>query len=319
MGKRIALNKHAVMLVKEMNNKKDALNLKYHHYDDGITIIDGGVNVQGGYEAGAYFAEICLGGLGNVSFCEFKLDSYQIPSIQVRVDHPLEACMLSQYAGWKIETDDYFAMASGPGRILADKEDIFDEYRFYYESKNAPAVIVLEASNLPNQETADYIVGEMDTPCSDSYILVAPTESLVGSIQISARIVETGLHKMHELGFDLEKIESGWGNCPISPTASNTLQGIGRTNDAVLYGGTAYYQLYCEDSEIAEIIEEIPSSASPDYGEMFLKLYQRYNNFYEIDPMLFSPARVIINNRKTGKVFKAGEINREILKKSFFS
>jgi len=319
MAKRLSLNKNAVMLVKNMIKNKHNLNIEAVHYDDGITVIDGGVNVNGGFEAGAYFSEICLGGLGNVSFCHCNIDSYQLPSIQVRVDHPLEACMLSQYAGWKIESEDYFAMASGPGRILAEKEDLFKEYDFYYESKNAPAVIVLESSELPDQKTADYIVGEMDTPCSDSFILVAPTDSLVGSIQISARIVETGIHKMHELGFDLEKIESAWGSCPISPTASSALEGIGRTNDAVLYGGTACYQVSAEDEEIETILDQIPSSSSEDYGEMFLNLYKRYNNFYDIDPLLFSPARVIINNRKTGKMFNSGKINEEILLKSFFS
>ncbi|MCC3144105.1 methenyltetrahydromethanopterin cyclohydrolase [Halanaerobium sp. Z-7514] len=318
MGKRLALNKNAVMLVKEMLKKRRKLNIDLHHYDDGITVIDGGINVKGGYEAGAYFSEICLGGMGKVDFCDYEIDSYLIPAVKVQVDHPLEACMLSQYAGWKIEKDDFFAMGSGPGRMLVRKEEIIKEYDSYYESKNAPAVIVLETSQLPDESTAEYIVDEMTTPCSDSYILVAPTESLVGSIQISARIVETGMHKLHELDFDLRKVEAGWGVCPISPTADESLKGIGRTNDAVLYGGTAYYQFYCEDKEIEKILEQIPSSSSEDYGEKFITLFKRYNNFYDIDPMLFSPARVIINNRKSGKVFKAGQINKKILTDSFF-
>jgi len=318
MGKRVALNKHAVMLVKEMVSIQDALNIKFHHYADGITIIDGGVEFFGGYEAGAYFSEIILGGLGNVSFCEKNIGEFQIPSIQVRVDHPLEACMLSQYAGWNIVVGDYKASASGPGRILADKEEIFKEYSFYYEGRNAPAVIFVDSSELPEEETADFIVEEMATPCSDSYILAAPPESLVGSIQNSARVVEKGILKMYKHGFEIEKIEAAWGTCPIAPTAADRKMGLARSRDAVIYGGTAYYQLSCDDSEIEEIINKIPSSYSKDYGDKFVDILNKDQSGMETDPMLLSPAKVIINNRKSGKIFKAGNIDEEILKKSFF-
>lgn len=318
METRLNLNKNALMLVKEMIEEKIYLNLGVNHYKDGIVIIDGGVNVKGGFKAGLYFSEVCMGGLGEVEFSQFKIDDYLIPAVKVQTDHPLEACILSQYAGWKIKKNNFSAMGSGPGRILAAKEELYNEYSSYHESRNPPAVIVLESSKLPDEKTAEAIVNEMCTPCTNSYILVAPTESLVGSIQISARIVETGLHKMHQLNFNLENIETAWGICPVSPTAKDTITGIGRTNDAILYGGTAFYQVYCEDSEIKEILTEIPASASEDYGQRFLNIYQRYNNFYDIDPLLFSPAKVIINNRKSGKSFKAGQINHEVLKKSFF-
>lgn len=318
MGKRLELNKNALMLVKEMINEKKILNIDAVHYDDGITVIDGGVKIKGGFRAGLFYSKICLGGLGNVDLIDYEIKDYMIPAVKVEIDHPLEATMLSQYAGWKIEKNNFFAMASGPGRILADKEKIFTEYSKYYESRNSPAVIVLESSKLPDEQTAKFIADEMHSPCSNSYILIAPSESLVGSIQISSRIVETGMHKMHELNFDLEKIEAAWGVCPVSPTADSTLTAIGRTNDAVLYGGTACYQVYCENSEIERIIDNIPASASEDYGESFLNLYKRYNNFYDIDPMLFSPARIIINNRKSGKTYKTGKINYDMLEKSFF-
>jgi len=265
MEKRLNLNKNAVMLVKEMINEKEFLNIDAVHYNDGITVIDGGVEFKGGYRAGIFFSEICLGGLGEVDFIDYEIGDYMIPAVKVEIDHPLEACMLSQYAGWKIEKDDFFAMASGPGRILAAKEKLYKEYSDYHESRNSPAVIVLESSQLPDEKTAKYIADEMCTPCSNSYILTAPTESLVGSIQISARIIETGMHKMHELDFDLKKIESAWGICPVSPTADKTLKAIGRTNDAVLYGGTAYYQFYCEDSEIEKIIDEELKNSKCEY------------------------------------------------------
>ncbi|MGM0603297.1 MAG: methenyltetrahydromethanopterin cyclohydrolase [Bacillota bacterium] len=318
MGRRLTLNKNAVMMVKEMIKDKESLNIEVHHQENGIIIIDGGVRVKGGYEAGKYFTEICLGGMGNLSFGRFDLDGYLLPSVEMRTDHPLEACMLSQYAGWKVEKGEFFAMASGPGRILLKEEKLYEEFSEYHESERAPAVIVLESSQLPDTEAANYIAEKLSTPCNDAYILTTPTESLTGSIQISGRIVETGLHKMHELGFDLRKIESGWGRCPISPVAADTLTAVGRSNDAVLYGGTAYYTVNCEDEEIEELIKKIPSDSSDDYGENFLNLFKRYNNFYDIDPMLFSPAEVLITNRKTGSSFSAGSINYKILKKSFF-
>ncbi len=164
---------------------------------------------------------------------------------------------------------------------------------------------------------ADYIAEKSNVPPENLFILVAPTACLVGSIQISARVVETGLHKLHELKFPLDAVISGYGTCPVAPVAKNDLKAMGITNDCILYGGQTRYFVDCEDSDIADIIEDVPSSASRDYGLPFYETFKKYDkDFYKIDPNLFSPAEIFVNNVKTGNAFHAGGINKDVLKKS---
>jgi methenyltetrahydromethanopterin cyclohydrolase len=135
-------------------------------------------------------------------------------------------------------------------------------------------------------------------------------------VQVAARTVETGLHKMVEIGFDVEVVLSGSGTCPLASIAADDLQAIGRTNDAVLYGGRAWYTTETDDARIEEVIDRLPSSASRDYGTPFYDLFQRYDgDFYKIDPMLFSPAEVFVNNISSGRTFHAGEVNADMIRR----
>ena len=139
----------------------------------------------------------------------------------------------------------------------------------------------------------------------------------VGSVQVAARVVETGLHKMLEVGFDIGTVLSGFGTCPLAPIAQDDLRAIGRTNDAVLYGGRAWYTVRTEDTHIETFIEKLPSSASRDYGTPFFDLFQRYGgDFYKIDPLLFSPAEVYVNNQTSGRTFHVGELNLDMISKT---
>lgn len=306
----INLNQRAVRLVEEMIELKDELSLKVKKIDD-VTVIDGGVDAKGGFKAGEYFARVCLADLAEVEITQLQVDDYRLPAIEVTTDYPFLACLMSQYAGWKVSVGDYFTMASGPGRAVAAKEELFAE--FSYQSQEKQAVLVLETDSYPTAEVINYLSESLQVEKENLYLLIAPTASIVGSIQINARIVETGMHKIMELGFDIKQIENGFGISPIAPVAEDDLAAIGRTNDAILYGGEAYYTVKGDDQELEELIDEIPACASKDYGKKFIELYQNYGNFYEIDPLLFSPAQVMINNLSSGRVFKAGQIEKDIL------
>lgn len=306
----ISVNRRATEIVKQMIQDKEELGIEVLSLGDGATVIDAGIKAPGGIIAGKLFSEACLGGLGEVSLGgEKRLQAH------VFVDRPAIACMGSQFAGWMIKVGEYFAMGSGPARARARLEKVFDEigYRDDFEG----AVVALETRKLPDEKVADYIAEKCAISPNDLYILVAPTASIVGSIQISARVVETGVHKLHEVGFDIRKIISGGGSAPVAPVAKNDLEAMGRTNDCILYGGRTEYFVAAEDSEVEKVIADVPSSSSRDYGAPFLEVFERYNrDFYKVDPKLFSPAEVTINNVKTGKIFHAGYINEEVLKKS---
>lgn len=306
----ISINENVLDIVDSMLDEEESLKIDSFALDNGTTVIDAGIEVEGSYEAGKYYSEICLGGLGSVDFTTGKR-----PQVQVVADHAPIACMASQYAGWSIEVEDYFAMGAGPARALCRVEDLFEELD--YEDDSDVAVLTMETSEFPNVQVADYIADECEVDSENLYLVVAPTASIVGSIQISARVVETGLHKLHYLEFDVNDIVSGSGSAPIAPVAESDLQAMGRTNDCTLYGGRTFYFVETEDSEIEEIIDEVPSSASEDYGQPFIRTFEEYDyDFFKIDDKLFSPARIVMNNMETGSTYEAGSVNEEVLSES---
>jgi methenyltetrahydromethanopterin cyclohydrolase len=300
----ISVNKLAAAIVERMVAEAEILNVNVSTLPGGARVVDCGVKVAGSLPAGKYLAEVCMGGLGVVNFLPLNFDQVWLPGVSVTVSHPAIGCMASQYAGWAIKREKFFAMGSGPARALAVVEELYQ--KLDYKDSAYVAVIVLEGRKLPGDDVAEYIARKCGVNPANLTMLIAPTASLAGSVQISARVVETGLHKMETLGFDVRKVLSGYGTCPIAPVARDDLRAIGLTNDCVLYGGQVFYAVQADDVEVEAIIERIPSSSSKDFGMPFYELYKRYGDFYQIDPLLFSPAEVIVNNVTSGKMYRAG-------------
>lgn len=309
----IRLNDQAKQLFERLHRSR--MHLQEHRLENGATIWD---FKSGGLAAGQLLSEVCLAGYADVAVTQCDQQIWQGPAVQILTDHPVEACMASQYAGWQISQGDFFGMGSGPMRAAAANEKIYESIG--HTEKPNSVVGVIETGQLPTDEVASYIAKECDVPASEVTLLVAPTASQPGAIQIVARSVETALHKMFELGFRLECVVSGFGSAPLPPVAKNDLAGIGRTNDAVLYGANVVLWVRCEDEAIAEIIEKIPSRSSSDYGAPFGEIFKRYDHdFYKIDPHLFSPAKISINNLESGRIFQAGECRPDLIQKSFLA
>lgn len=310
----ISVNEQALELVDRMIAREDRLGLAVSRLPNGTTVIDCGVNVPGSLEAGRLFAEVCMGGLGHVGVCHLDVDGVWLPGVTISVSYPPVACLAAQYAGWAVKAEDYFAMGSGPARALYRGDPVFEHLS--YQDTMDLGVLTLEARQLPTEAAADKVAGKCGISSDRLYLLVAPTASLVGSVQVAARTVETGLHKMVEIDFDVELLLSGSGTCPLASIAADDLEAIGRTNDAVLYGGRAWYTVETDDARIEEIIDRLPSSASHDYGTPFIELFQRYDgDFYKIDPLLFSPAEIFVNNVTSGRTFHAGAVNGEMIRR----
>jgi methenyltetrahydromethanopterin cyclohydrolase len=319
----ISVNKRALEIVQQMTGDSKALGISVQQLGNGATVIDAGIRVPGSYEAGRLFACACLGGLGQVHFTRQSFEDHEaeqksefwLPAITVSVSYPSIACMASQYAGWAIKVGKYFAIGSGPARALYADEDIFQ--KIDYRDQSETAVLMLEGRELPGIEVASYIAEKCQVKPEQLTLLIAPTASLVGSVQVAARSAETGLHKLVELGFDIRSVLSAFGQCPLAPVAADDLHAIGRTNDAILYGAQVSYSVQAEDQELANLIQKVPSTSSRDYGVLFYDLFMRYNgDFYQIDRLLFSPAQVEINNLKSGRTFRAGHLNPSLLKAS---
>ena len=282
----------------------------------GGRVVDCGVAAEGGLAAGLALARICLAGLAEVALVPGECFHTPWPQVSVTSDHPVPACLLSQYAGWQISVGKYFAMGSGPMRAAAAREDLFQELS--YRESPAQVVGVLETRKLPGPEVLAYLAERTGVPAEGMTLLVAPTASLAGTVQVVARSVETALHKLHALGFDLSRIRSAHGVAPLAPVARNDLAGIGRTNDAILYGGRVTLFVKGDDESLRALGPRVPANSSPAHGEPFAQIFARAgHDFYKIDSQLFSPAEVVFQNLDTGKVQMFGHVAPGVLRQSF--
>jgi methenyltetrahydromethanopterin cyclohydrolase len=314
----LRMNELAAEIADALAESGPLLRVRAQTLAGGARVIDAGVEIEGGYDAGLALAEICMGGLGNVAYTPLQIGGVAWPGLTVWTDHPAESCMASQYAGWAISVDKFFAMGSGPLRAHARVErELFEKLDYAEEATHG--VLVLEGRTLPTDAVAAWVAQKARLEPSQLTFVVAPTASLAGGVQISARILETGLHKMETLGFDVRRIVSGMGTAPVAPVAKNDLRAIGRTNDCILYGGQARYTIRAGDDELAELASKVPASASYDYGTPFYDIFQRYQgDFYKIDPLLFSPAEVWLTSVETGRTFHAGHLNPDVLTASCY-
>ncbi len=314
--KEMGLNERAWKIADDLAARADELRLAVQTLPSGARVIDAGIDVRGGYGAGIGLAELCMGGLGHIRYAQLEIGGSPIPGIEVWTDHPAVSCMASQYAGWALTVGKYFAMASGPLRAHARVEKELYEKLGYAETA-ARGVLVLEGRTIPTDEAVALVAQKSSLPPSQITFAIAPTASLAGGVQVVARILETGLHKMEVLGFDVRRVVSGIGTAPLPTLAKNDLRAIGRTNDCILYGGQTSFVIDATDEKLTDLAAKLPASSSNDYGTPFYETFKRYGgDFYKIDKLLFSPAEVWLTSATTGKTFHGGLLNAEVLRRS---
>jgi methenyltetrahydromethanopterin cyclohydrolase len=314
----LSVNSLAWKLTEKLLNKQAFYGVHASKTSAGATVIDAGVNVPGGFQAGKILTELCMGGAGKAQLSFEKYGNLTLPSITVSSDHPAVAALGSQFAGWRIkEPDGSIAIGSGPARALALKpKDVYEEIG--YKDTSDKAVLTLESNNLPSDALIEKVTGACNIKPENLIAVVAPTASIAGLTQVTGRIVEVGIHKLRTLGLSPRLIRYAMGYAPIPPLCREFELAMARTNDAILYGGTVYLIVEHEDeAALKKIVEQAPSSTSKDYGKPFLQIFREADrDFYKIDHALFAPALLMINNVKTGRTFTAGEVNAGILKES---
>lgn len=316
MGSAEGLNQAALDVFAKTQARATELRIQATELECGAHVLDFGVHTQGGVDAGLQMASICLSGKAAVSIVNGPNEIWPGPWVQVLSDHPVEACMFSQYAGWPVKSEGFFAMGSGPMRVRRGREEVL-KILSAVDSSNA-AVGTLECDSLPSCAVAEAIAKECGVAEHAVWLAVAPTRSVAGCVQVVARSVETSLHKLFELGFPLAAVRSAYGYAPLPPPTPNFAKGIGRTNDAILYGGHVTLWVDAEDEQITEIGPKLPSSASSDYGAPFAEVFKRYEyDFYQVDPGLFSPAQVLIVNLRSGRSWKYGSLRADLIAASF--
>src|SRR5262245_16950153 len=316
----VSLNARAAALIKTLVAAKAELKIAVARGERGEPLIDAGRRMHGSIAAGLAIAEICMGGLGKVQLTASAITPRWPWTLLVHSSNPVIACLASQYAGWRLSygegKDAFFALGSGPARALARVEPLFETLDYRDPAKNA--ALVLESLPAPPPEIVDQVLKACGVAPERLTILYAPTQSLAGGTQIVARVLEVALHKAHELKFPLDRIVEGMAAAPLAPPHPDLITAMGRTNDAIIYGGRVQLIVAGSAADARALAEQLPSAGSRGYGQPFAEIFKRFKgDFYAIDPMLFSPGQITVTALETGESFHAGQLNLKLLDASF--
>lgn len=315
----ISVNQRSVEIVKQMIQDPEGYKVRVHDIK-GVNVIDCGVEATGSWKAAKIMTEVLYGGLNEVRFETFPvpIDDAFYNAVHVQSDHVVLQQAGCNISGWELKPGQFAPVLAGPGRLVARKEnDWFSAYSNYSDVSHE-AVLTIEMGVMPSEEQIEELVEAVGIEAKDLYILVAASGSLACSTQVAARIIEQTLHRLHEEHFNLDCIIEAHGFCVIPPVIKDDLIAMGRLNDVLIYGGQSTFTVDCEDEEIASIIDKITSDKCSVYGTMFKEIYEQNGcDFYRVPMEMYSPAKVVIINQRTGRVFKAGKINTEVLAQSF--
>lgn len=316
----VSINFSSHPLVESLIRDAAMLRLKVTELSNGVTLIDAGIKADGGLEAGRRIAEICMGGMGTVTLTHSALTAAWPLRVNVHATDPVLSCLGSQYAGWSLShgsgKEAFYALGSGPARSLCVKEPLFKELN-YVDHADA-TVLVMEVDKQPPLALLDEIASACRVKASQLAVILTPTSTLAGGLQVVARVLEVAMHKAHELDFPLQHILDGSGSAPVPPPAPDFMTAMGRTNDAILFAGQVHLFVKGPDTVAEKLAHDLPSSTSRDYGKPFAQIFKEYEyDFFKIDPMLFSPAYVMVTAVESGRTFHAGRMDEELLARSF--
>jgi methenyltetrahydromethanopterin cyclohydrolase len=315
----LSLNKLALKHVRQFLDEPEYYNVIVERLPSGATIIDTGLNAVGGYEAGLMTTRVAMGGAGAVGLGYADYGGLKLPTVVVSTDYPALSLFGAQLAGWKISVEDYTGDGSGPARALAMKpKKVFQKIE--YKDSADVAVLLLEGHKKPTDTAAKFIAEACGVRPENVYMLLTTTTSMAGMVQISGRVVETGLFRLDVLGLDLKKVRYAVGYAPIMPLHVDGGKAMGRAEDALTYAGVTSYVVDEEEPVLRQMAANAPSSNCKDYGKTSYEIYKAVDfDFTKIDPALFAPAVVTLISAKTGAAFTNGKINDEVIKSSVAS
>lgn len=317
-----SINQNAVRIVTEqILPAVDELQCRALTLENGATVVDMGVHAPGSWLAGLRFVDATIGGLGTVGLGTFRGDRFVVPSVDVHVDQPQTACLSSQFSGWRMwesdQSDGIVPIGSGPARALA-RNDIFSQ-AWHYEDRHHATVFGAQTTKLPSAGFVDEVAAACGVSAENVYVLAARTGSLAGSVQVCSRTVEASIWRIYRKGFDISKVISGMGTCPLPPVTRDEFTAMNRVNTALLYGVSVRFIVNCDDDEIEQVIELLPFNASQRFGERFADLFEEgERDFYRVDKDVHTVAAYEFWNEASGNTFRAGEIREDMLAEAFF-
>ncbi len=307
-----SLNRMSVELVDEALDFAEELGVTPIELSSGATVLDFGVDAMGGMEAGLLLAEIQTAGLATV---QTRIDSVAggvRPHVELTTDHPGVSLLCSQKAGWELDLPGFEGLGSGPARALVGEESEFATVGYYDEFDLT--VLSIESTTLPNEAVASHVAERAHVEESAVFLPTCATGSTAGSVTTAARAAELAVFRLFELGYDPTAVRSASGSAPLPPVSYDETEAMGRTNDALAYGGEVH--LTVEDDD-PEVFEQVPSSAGEEYGTPFADIFADADyDFYEVDEAVFAPAQVTIDVID-GPSYVLGETDEDVLAESW--
>jgi methenyltetrahydromethanopterin cyclohydrolase len=306
-----SINRMAIELVDEALDFAAELGIRAFELDNGATVLDFGVDVDGGVESGLLLAEIQTAGLATVQTRMGEVAGAPIPHVELSTDHPDVALLCSQKAGWELDFDHFDGLGSGPARALVGQETEFERVGYYDEFDLT--VLAIESVDLPDERVAEHVADLADVETSAVFLPTYATGSLAGSVTTAARAAELAVFRLTELGYDPLDIVSASGSAPLAPVSYDEAVAMGRTNDALAYGGRVYLHV----REDFARFDELPSTASAEYGKPFQDIFADADwDFYEIPESVFAPAQVTVDVAD-GPTHVLGRRNEDLLARAF--
>jgi methenyltetrahydromethanopterin cyclohydrolase len=240
-----------------------------------------------------------------------------LPHVELATDHPALALLCSQKAGWELalEGEDdapgFDGLGAGPARALVGQESEFQAVGYYDEFDLT--VLTVESIDLPDDGVARHVADLAGVEPSGVFLPTFATGSTVGSVTMAARAAELAVFRLFELGYDPTDVLTVSGSAPVAPVSYDEGVAMGRTNDALAYGGEVYLQVRTD----SDVFDEVPSTASDEYGTPFEAIFEAADwDFYEVPGSIFAPAQVTVDV-VDGPTHVVGETNEELLAESF--
>jgi methenyltetrahydromethanopterin cyclohydrolase len=306
-----SINRMAVELVDEALDFADELGIEAYELDSGATVLDFGVQADGGVEAGLLLSEIQTAGLATVQTRMDEVAGAPLSHVELTTDHPALALLCSQKAGWELTFEAYDGLGSGPARALVGEEDEFEAVGYYDEFDLT--VLAVESVELPGDEVATHVADTVEIEPSGVFLPAYATGSLAGSVSTAARAAELAVFRLFELGYDPLDVVSASATAPVAPVSYDEGVAMGRTNDALAYGG----QVYLHVREPFDRFDEVPSTAADEYGTPFEEVFEAADwDFYEIPETVFAPAQVTVDVAD-GPTRVYGDTDEDLLADSF--
>ena len=136
MDTTLSVSNLAKELVNKLINDSKKFNVLIKKGPLDCTIIYAGIEAPGTKEAGKLIAEICMGGLGKINLLNTNTFPNWPLETKVESNHPVISCLASQYAGWNLSHEKFYALASGPGRAIARREELFKHINYISNNCN---------------------------------------------------------------------------------------------------------------------------------------------------------------------------------------